>query len=408
MSIVARPTAEAIISFLGSRGVDLTRTCAHDATHAGAGLAAASAASAGRVLLSIPRAVWAPLSALEARSALADAAVARVDKHAASVGGGAALADATLLASRIAQPDAALQAALGPYLQELPTPDVPLLWPPPLRMALLRGTSAGPAAESQAALSASLHTSLDEGLEPAAFRRAQAILLSRAHSGDGKPLALVPGLDLLNHGGDDANAAVRFAAADGAFELVATRDVAAGHELLIDYGLCASHRLLRLYGFVPHGRTHAAPNGGRASEGDEAIAAEGEEAQVPLLPSAAELDGAPEAVLEEIAAARTALDSLGIRGSALRLVGTGGGRVVLPALDHDTPAAATARRVLRFAVETQKHRQAEGAAACTSVAMLGGDGAAEVAARRRAKLCARLHAREAAVLESALAELTQQ
>ena len=63
--------------------------------------------------------------------------------------------EAAVLA-RMCRPDAALQPHLEPYLNQLPTPDVPLLWPPPLRAALLRGTSAGPAAESQAALSAKM------------------------------------------------------------------------------------------------------------------------------------------------------------------------------------------------------------------------------------------------------------
>ena len=42
------------------------------------------------------------------------------------------------------------------------------------------------------------------------FRYAQALLLSRAHASSSKPLALVPALDLLNHGGEDAGADVIF------------------------------------------------------------------------------------------------------------------------------------------------------------------------------------------------------
>lgn len=407
MSAVARTSADAILAFIGSRGADLTRIRTIDAHHAGTGLAAAVCAKAGDVLLRIPRQVWEPLSALDARNAVPEATTQRVDKLAASLGGDATLADATLLAARLARPDMALQAALQPYLTQLPTPDVPLMWPPQLRMALLRGTSASSMAESQVALSASLHASLEDGLEPAAFRRAQALLLSRAHSGDGKPFALVPGLDLLNHGGDSAGAEVRFAKDDAAFEVVLTREHARGEEILIDYGTRASHRLLRLYGFLPAANTAAladakaaAPPGGTVAVGA------GEEALVALLPSAAEMAEAPEDVRMELDAARAALDSLGVRGRSLRLVASSDQRVELPMLaNRDAPGLATARRVMRAAVETQQLRQREGSAACEAVSRLGGDGAADVAARERAKLCARLHAREAAVLEAALAEI---
>ena len=69
------------------------------------------------------------------------------------------------------------------------------------------------------------------GLSKAHFRWGQALLLSRAHSGDGKPFALVPALDLLNHAGSAAGASVRFDTAAAAFELVAERAHAPGaHE----------------------------------------------------------------------------------------------------------------------------------------------------------------------------------
>ena len=66
------------------------------------------------------------------------------------------------------------------------------------------------------------------GLSKAHFRWGQALLLSRAHSGDGKPFALVPALDLLNHAGSAAGASVRFDRDAATFELVATRAHAPG------------------------------------------------------------------------------------------------------------------------------------------------------------------------------------
>ena len=72
---------------------------------------------------------------------------------------------------------------------------------------------------SQVALSELFHGAIaggeaggDETRASAAsdFRYAQALLLSRAHASSSKPLALVPALDLLNHGGEGAGADVRF------------------------------------------------------------------------------------------------------------------------------------------------------------------------------------------------------
>ena len=59
--------------------------------------------------------------------------------------------------------------------------------------------------------------------------------------------------------------------------------------------------------------------------------------------------------------------------------------------------------VLRGAVEVQQQRQKEGAAACEAVGLLKG----EAAATQRAKLCSRLNANEARVLEQAAAVLNE-
>ena len=279
-----------------------------------------------------------------------------------------------------------------------------------MRTALLHGTSAAPAAESQAALSEGVHAaafaSVTESL--ASFRWAQAVLLSRAHSGDGKPLALVPGLDLLNHAGPEASAAVRFR--DDSFELIALRDLAAGDAVEIDYGPRASHRLLRLYGFVPEeavlvssGSVDHTPVSGDAQPGEVHGEADQDEIQLALLPTAAELQGAPEAVRQQVEAARQALTACGIPGSSLRLRLLETGEVALPSafqtVDTASPEAEVARHVLLSAVARQQQRQEQGSAACSAVKRAGMPGPNDEAVRERARLCGLLHVREAAVLE---------
>jgi hypothetical protein len=450
MSRLPPAAAAAQLSWLGSQGVSLARV-ALSAVH-GTGLTTSMAANAGDVLLSIPAPVWQPFSAATARQRVPAAVVGRVEERSTALGAGSSFCDAALLAYHLAEPS---QRAHSPYLSGLPPSDVPLLWPAPLRGALLGGTSAAPAAASQVALSDDILAVLDgQGSSSgdraraasderrAGFRWAQSVVLSRAHSGEGKPLALVPGLDLLNHGGDAAGAAVRFDPSAAAFELVATRAHAPGEHLLIDYGTRASHRLLRLYGFVPSegdaavaataATTTAAAAAAAAPAAPAAPAlapAPGDEVMLPLLPSAAELAGAPEAVLTEVSAMRAALAACGVRGSALQLVVDegGSGRVLLPpfaahgggaaADSAGAPAAgattgggsgaetATARLVLRGAVEAQMARQREGAAACAAIKSAGGSGASDEAIRQRARLCEELHRREAPILSAALAAL---
>jgi hypothetical protein len=463
MSRLPPAAAAAQLSWLGSQGVSLARV-ALSAVH-GTGLTTSMAANAGDVLLSIPAPVWQPFSAATARQRVPAAVVGRVEERSTALGAGSSFCDAALLAYHLADPS---QRAHSPYLSGLPPSDVPLLWPAPLRGALLGGTSAAPAAASQVALSDDILAVLDgQGSSSgdraraasderrAGFRWAQSVVLSRAHSGEGKPLALVPGLDLLNHGGDAAGAAVRFDPSAAAFELVATRAHAPGEHLLIDYGTRASHRLLRLYGFVPSEGDAAAAAAAAATTTTTAAAAAattttataaaaaapaapaapalapapGDEVMLPLLPSAAELAGAPEAVLTEVSAMRAALAACGVRGSALQLVVDegGSGRVLLPpfaahgggaaADSAGAPAAgattgggsgaetATARLVLRGAVEAQMARQREGAAACAAIKSAGGSGASDEAIRQRARLCEELHRREAPILSAALAAL---
>ena len=110
-------------------------------------------------------------------------------------------------------------------------------------------------------------------------------------------------------------------------------------------------------------------------------------------------------VAREVDAARAALSQVGITGGSLRVVVGADGRAALPMLETAEGAPGGAWHTLAAALEAQQRRQAEGAAVCAAVADLPGGGEAEAAARRRAQLCARLHRREAAVLEAAKREL---
>ena len=74
----------------------------------------------------------------------------------------------------------------------------------------------------------------------------------------------------------------------------------------------------------------------------------------------------------------------------------------------DGSDVSTALHVLCAAVDAQRQRQAAGTAACDAVQGISGDAPSEVAARARAQLVAQLHAREAAVLTAALADLSNE
>ena len=223
----------------------------------GCGVAAAEALRAGACVLRVPRACWEPFGAAAARAAAPR--LQRVDAVAASMGAGSALADSVLLAAALVRQKRRPTPDDAPFVDSLPASlDVPLLWPAELQQALLAGTSCESTCAQQAALSQVMHAALrdgdgDDGAGPSLeeLRWGQSLILSRAHSGRGKLLALVPGLDLLNTGGHAAPTAEVAFADDGAFELVATRDHAPGEQLLIDYSTPTPHRMLRLYGFVP-------------------------------------------------------------------------------------------------------------------------------------------------------------
>ncbi|EOD14431.1 hypothetical protein EMIHUDRAFT_103494 [Emiliania huxleyi CCMP1516] len=337
---------------------------------AGSGLAAARDLAAGDVALSVPPQAWRPFSAAAAREAAGNAVATRTDAFAASLGAGAALADAALLALALA---AQRRSESSPYVSALP-------------------------------------------VGSCAYRWAQAVLLSRAHSGDGKPLALVPGIDLVNHAG-----AARCGGRCGG---------RGGEPLLIDYGLRASHKLLRLYGFLAPRDEEPTVTGGEAGGGGSGVGGEGggggggggggvggvsgapppeaDEVVVPLLPSVAEMGGDADESARQIEEARAALAACGLRGSSVRLGVSPDGSVLLPALASTAPsaAAAAARHVFRTALEAQRERQREGSAACLAVeGMAEMDEAGNAAARGRARLCLRLHEREGAAVEEAIAEL---
>lgn len=396
MSYVSSSGALRQLSWLSSRGVCVSGV-KHYELH-GVGLAAATSAVAGEVLLSVPRQIWWPLSAAAAREALP---TARIDAYAASLGAGPAFSDAALLAAHLAKHRLTPASELAPFLADLPNPDLPLMWPPALRAVLLRGTSAGPAAESQAALSDGAYAALaadaaDSAAPPppeaSAFKWAQCILLSRGHSGDGKPLALIPGLDLINHGGESASALVRHVA--GAFELVATRPLSVGDPIEINYGSHASHRLMRLYGFVPSDGDGGGGRGGAAS------ARAGDEVLLRLLPSPSELEGAPQETIAEVEAQRAALATFGLPSGQLRLVVDSEGRVPLP-IENAGAASSSVAHVLLAAIEAQRRRVHEGLQACEAVQATTGTRVADEAARARAALSAQLHQNESVVLEAA-------
>ena len=324
--------------------------------------------------------------------------ITSIEAQATSVGGsGSQLADAVLLASTIAQ-QAATSPEHVPYLSQLPPPDVPLLWPAPLRTALLQGSSADGASQQQTALSDAFYETLSSAItnapERGAFKWAQSLLLSRAHSGAGKPLALVPGMDLLNHGGATASADVAFDEATSSFLLVARRGLVADEEITIDYGTDASHRLLRLYGFVVGSVAAAAADADAARVGEEVL--------LSLVPPYAELGAIPEVERQAWQEHRAALAACGLRGSMLRLIVDPGGGVTIPQLTQGGAASETALLVLAAAIDGQLQRQADGMSAAAAVQAAE---AAPAQFRQRARLSTMMHSRERAVLMAAEREI---
>jgi len=387
-----------VFSFLEASGVRLDRVTPHEYSGMGLGLAAAVPLRLGEVALQVPRACWLPFSAVAARERMvkrSSAAVARVD----SLARGGSLGDAALLAAHLELSPHGSQAAT--WLGDIGPPDVPLLWPPALRRALLHGTSAAPATESQAQLAALICEALTElrtgdsssalggGDFDRGFRVAQAALLSRAHAGKGKPLALVPGLDLLNHAGGEANAAVELDAVSGAFQLVVSRDLQSGEQLTIDYGALPPHKFLRLYGFVP-------PAAGPGSSDEEVL--------LQLLPTGAEGAAEAEAALRA-SGLPTRIALRWADASAPNLPDYGGSSVLLPLDGLRADARVAAVHVLARAVLAQLDRLAQGSAACEAVRSAGVSVGVEVV--RRAELCAALNRREAVMLERTRVQLAR-
>jgi len=158
----------------------------------------------------------------------------------------------------------------APYVAMLPTefPGVPHFWGEGA-MAVLRqyptayaqaakrcrfllDFASGPLAGHAAAVSQPL---LGAGASPAedaaSMGWALAAVSSRAFNVGGRR-ALLPLVDMLNHGGAlGANCAVEpEGGSGGGVRLVATRDTAEGEELLLDYGALSTDFLLLDYGFV--------------------------------------------------------------------------------------------------------------------------------------------------------------
>jgi hypothetical protein len=401
MSVAPAAAAAAATRWLELHGVHLERVAAQSfhTRGAGLGLVARSALAAGEVVLRVPRKCWWPFSAAAARERAVQSmpgAVERID--ALDLGGSRHLADSTLLAAVIAS-QLVEGTDPGSYVREVPIElDVPALWPADLRGALLAGASCQRACESQAVLSDNLYRALVEGgggppLSLHQFRWGQALLLSRAHSGEGKPLALVPGLDLLNHAGSCAGARVRFSEDEngGSFELVAIRDHAVGDELRIDYGVRGSHQLLRQYGFVAP-VTSAEPGSVGGS-----LAAD-EEVRLFLLPPGVEQpDGIP-AVWDLRWASAPGQD-----------IQHWEGLVELPLGDASTDPAETVRalQVLATAIGVRLEEQRAGYEASAAVRQMPGEAAGDVAARARALLSGELHETETRLLLAAKQQLAE-
>lgn len=332
-------------AFLQTSGIWLDRAVPQNQPGMGLGLSAAVGLQAGEEALHVPHSCWHPLSAAAARErieALSPASVARV----LALGGGSSLADAAFLAAELA-----LSADDSPAARLLggEAPDVPLLCPAPLRRALLQGNSCASAVESQERLARGLCDALGDLASGTAcgwlgggdfrhrFRVGQSVLLSRAHAGRGKPLALVLGLDLLNHAVGAANATVHVDRASAAFVLVTKREVAACDPLTIDYGALLSHKFVRLYGFLPMAEaavaSGAAVAAGRAegtARGADAPAGRGDAAAAEAAGRGAEV-----AARESEAAAADAL--------------SGDEEVLLQLLPPGAEGAADAEAVLRSA-----------------------------------------------------------
>ena len=244
----------------------------------GVGLVARRPVRAGEIVLRIPRDAYAPLSATHALAAAKAKAPAFVD-HAAKV------------AASMGAPELATHAALAlhvlfelgdprsegfAYLATLPglagkaSPSVPLLWTP-TQVATLRGTPTHGRVLRRAKFVSDAHAALfpggSGGVPLEKFAWALSSVLSRASSGDRMPYAFLPGADLLNHGGVDANcelSAVKLAPGGneenvtwGDVEVTCVKDTPAGEQLTISYGDESDNcRLLRLYGFATRGNVH--------------------------------------------------------------------------------------------------------------------------------------------------------
>ena len=244
----------------------------------GVGLVARRPVRAGEIVLRIPRDAYAPFSATHALAAAKAKAPAFVD-HAAKV------------AASMGAPELATHAALAlhvlfelgdprsegfAYLATLPglagkaSPSVPLLWTP-TQVATLRGTPTHGRVLRRAKFVSDAHAALfpggGGGVPLEKFAWALSSVLSRASSGDRMPYAFLPGVDLLNHGGVDANcelSAVKLAPEGneenprwGDVEVTCVKDTPAGEQLTISYGDESDNcRLLRLYGFATRGNVH--------------------------------------------------------------------------------------------------------------------------------------------------------
>lgn len=219
----------------------------------GLGLAASAPLAAHTTVLSVPSSVWRPYSA--------DAALATLQQRAPPFAASLAALSAQLQAQRVAGADRLPQHAAmalnllfsagDAYVDSLPTPDVPALWPED-DQALLAGTRTAARVAARASFVSSVHAQLFGAAPPIslqAFEAALAVVVSRALTGPGAPYTLVPCLDALNHS-CEPGCAHAFDAETQCFSVTTLRPHAAGEQLFISYGSLDDDRALRLYGFT--------------------------------------------------------------------------------------------------------------------------------------------------------------
>lgn len=214
----------------------------------GRGLFASEAIATGDVVIAVPTDTWRPLSAEAARDKAPASVIEALDAVDGRVGAGGQLARAMLCTLNV------LADADSAYVSSLPpAPSVPVLWDE-TRCAALEASPLRAKAGATRRLWTACHASLQLKLELEPFLGLVALVRSRAYAK--RPVfTMVPVIEMANHAAQP-NCDLRFDEAQGAFELVALADVAAGAELTVAYGPLSNADLLDAYGFTTPGNLY--------------------------------------------------------------------------------------------------------------------------------------------------------